>query len=176
MLPTTVPVWNRPGPGSALGLVANRQAHFASMGAFIFVVSHGSPSVTVWPDGDPGREVVEFEGRPQVVALLPTTDKFEVVRLVGTSRNRPHDSGAVSTWVRELDRTQSFALLGAGIDFVEGFFLSPVGDPVALAHNVHAFCPDFWHQGLGLSQPAQSPEAGIASYFEAERYFFFWWD
>jgi hypothetical protein len=58
---------------------------------------------------------------------------------------------------------------------VEGAFSGPVRDPAALAHNIYTFCPDFWNQGLGLTQHGP-PEEGIAKYFSTEGYFYFWWD
>jgi hypothetical protein len=160
---------------NALQVVAEQQERFIRMGAFLFVLEHGSPPVEVRSDAADGG-VVAVGGDPDVVALLPTTDKLEVVRFIGTNANRRHDTGEIVSWLRELDRDQPFVLLGAGLDFVEGAFLEPVHDPQTLAKNVYSVCPDFWDQGVGLAQSAPSPQEGLAAYFKTERYFHFWWD
>ena len=98
-----------------------------------------------------------------------------MVRPIGTNGNRAHDSAHVLAWLRKLDRAEPFVLSGVGYDFVEGAFVAPVRDPVALAHNVYAFCPDFWNQGLGLFNDGP-PEEGIARYFTSARDFFLWRD
>ena len=77
---------------------------------------------------------------------------------VGTNPNGAnygHDNAAVIAWLRALHAKQPFALTGAGRDFVEGRFVEPVRDPEALAEIVHAFCPDFFNQGLGLMEEGE---------------------
>lgn len=160
---------------NALNVVAEQQVRFATWGTFIFVLQHGSPRVEVHSDASgSGLDVVGSES--DMVAVLPTTDKFEVVRLLGTNGNHAHSADQIRAWLRELDRRQPFVLLGASYDFVEGAFLKPVDDPRGLAQSVYTFCPDFWDQGLGLVESAPSPQEGIAAYFTTERYFYFWWD
>lgn len=157
------------------GLTALAHVHdeLEAMGAYLFIVERGTPPVQV--SGSDGASPTLLAGEPDILALLPTTDKFEVVRRVGTNGNGLHDSEQVLSWLRELDRTQPFKLVGVGFDFVEGVFVSAVHDPNAMARNVYTFCPDFWDQGLGLTQKGP-PEDGIAKYFTTERYFRFWWD
>ena len=45
----------------------------------------------------------------------------------------------------------------------------------ALARRIHAFCPDFVDQGLGLTETG-TPEQLIVRHFARDRSFFFWWD
>jgi hypothetical protein len=63
---------------------------------------------------------------------------------------------------------------GAGLDFVQGSFASTVKDARALAERIHAFCPDFVEQGLGL-QDDGPPHELIVRHFQEDRSFFLWW-
>jgi hypothetical protein len=119
-------------------------------------------------------EPVQEHG-PDTLGLVPTIDQFEVVRIVGTNGNGLHSSEEVLAWLRQLHQAQPFLLVGMGVDFVQGAFVEPVRDPAGMAHNVYAFCPDFWNQGLGLFSKGD-PEAEIERYFAANQTFFFWWD
>jgi hypothetical protein len=145
-----------------------------AFGAYLFIVEHGMPPVQFGPGPD-GAVPAAREAEPDKLGLFPTTDKFEVVRMVGTNGNRLHSAAELLSWLRDLDRSHPFVLVGAGVDFVEGVFRSPVQDPEALARNVYSFCPDFWDQGIGLTKEGPA-EAGVAKYFTSERYFYFWWD
>lgn len=158
------------------GLAAIRSAHdeLASLGAYLFILDRGTPAVRIDPPVD-GGVATELKAEPDLLGLLPTTDKFEVIRMVGTNGNSLHTGAEVIAWLRDLDQGHPFVLVGAGVDFVEGVFLKPVQDPDALARNVYAFCPDFWDQSLGLVQK-EPAETGLARYFASERYFRFWWD
>jgi hypothetical protein len=150
-------------------------------GAVMFHADHGLERVAACHDRLEAAGSFLFlleptqEHGPDTLGLAPTTDKFEVIQLVGTNANRLHSPAEVLIWLRQLDQTQPFVLVGAGIDFVQGAFVAPVRDPVGMAHNVHSFCPDFWNQGLGLFIKGE-PEAEIAKYFTSQRAFFFWWD
>jgi hypothetical protein len=129
----------------------------AAMGSYLFLL-----------------EPIQEQG-PDTLGLAPTTDKFEVIRTVGTTGNGLHSSAEVLAWLHRLDQTQPFELVGAGADFVQGAFVEPVRDPVGMAHDVYSFCPDFWKQGLGLFIKGE-PETEIAKYFASDQTFFFWWD
>lgn len=172
MFHATVPDFEGREPDRTLTRVAENQQRFAALGAFLFVVQHGSPATS----GESGGVMLQTSGRPDLVALLPTTDQFEVVRRVGTNGNSRHTADEVLAWLRALDRAEPYVLLGAGLDFVEGYFVNSVRDPAGLAQNVYAFCPDFWDQGIGLLNTSSSAQDGIADYFRTERYFYFWWD
>ncbi len=146
------------GPSGGLALVEAHAERFRAAGAYLFLHRHG------------------FGATPDVVGLARTTDKLELVRMVGTDgANYGHDNAAVVAWLRELDRTEPFELTGAGEDFVEGRFRGDVKDPRALAPRIDAFCPDFVAQGLGLTEKG-APEDLIARWFGEHRAFFFWWD
>ena len=150
-------------------------------GAVMFQTDHGLERVSDFHDRLATAGSFLFllkptqEHGPDTLGLAPTTDKFEVIQMVGTNGNSLHTQAEVLTWLRQLDQTQPFVLVGAGIDFVQGAFVDPVRDPAGMAHKVYSFCPDFWDQGLGLFIKGD-PETEIAKYFESERSFFFWWD
>ncbi len=70
------------------------------------------------------------------IALLPTRDKWRVLRTVG-------QTAATIAWLRRLDKWHPFTVYGAGVDFVEGRFESrPHGqDAVTLARSMARFDP-----------------------------------
>src|SRR5688500_2449293 len=90
-------------------------------------------------------------GAPDEIALVPTRDQFEVIRLVGTNGvNMDLLNDGVIAWLRELERDAPFVLTGIGYDHVEGRFLQPVGPRAdAIAKRLNGFCPDVVDQGTG---------------------------
>jgi hypothetical protein len=116
--------------------------------------------------------------RPDLLGLLPTTDKYDVLRMLKTNGNRAHTHDEVIAWLKDIDRTDPWLLVGASYDAVDLFFVEPVHDPSALAKNVLSFCPDFYDQGIGLD-PANhgaDPIVVIEQHFRTERLVHFWWD
>src|SRR5262245_32417168 len=143
---------------SGLKLVLRHRDRLRPAGAYFFLYEHG------------------FATGPDVVALAPTTDQFDVVRRAGTDgANYDHDNAAVIAWLRQIDHDDPIDVTGAGLDFVEGRFLSRVKDPAKLAERIYSFCPDFVDQGLGLTESGE-PHALIQKYFASNVDFFFWWD
>jgi Domain of unknown function (DUF4253) len=145
-------------PGEGLDLVKRHHPRLRTAGAFLFLHDHG------------------FGKGPDVVGVAPATDKFDLIRRVQTNGvNYGHDNRAVIAWLREMDRDEPLEVIGAGFDFVEGFFRAPVKDRPRLARRIHAFCPDFVEQGIGLGEEGE-PHALIEAYYRSNRDFFFWWD
>lgn len=140
--------------------VARLRDRLAARGAFIFIVDSG------------------FDSEPDVLGLVPATDKFDVINLVGTDGNSAHSHDEVVAWLKDLDRRNPWLLIGASYDFVDGFFVDPVSDPHALATDVLSFCPDFFYQGIGLDPETKgrAPLDVTEEYFKTERRFHFWWD
>lgn len=116
--------------------------------------------------------------KPDRLGLLPTTDKYQVLETMRTNGNDARSHAEVMAWLRELDRTDPWLLIGANYDFVDGFFAAPVHDPSTLAENVLSFCPDFYYQGIGLDPEKKGvpPLELTTEYFRTERLFHFWWD
>jgi hypothetical protein len=142
-----------------LSKIADLQQQLLGYGAYLVLV-------------EPGLD------EPDVLGLLPTTDKYEVVRMMRTDGNLAHTHEEIVAWLQALDRAEPWLLVGASFDFVDGLFVEPVRDPHAVAQNVLAFCPDFFYQGIGLdpAKQGQIPLVATEEYFKRERHFHFWWD
>jgi len=113
-----------------------------------------------------------------VLGLLSTTDKYDVLRILQTKGNSSHTHDEVIAWLKDIDRTDPFLLVGASYDAVDLFFVEPVHDAAALAKSVLAFCPDFYSQGIGLD-PANhgaDPVFVVEQNLKTERLVHFWWD
>lgn len=110
-----------------------------------------------------------FQGEPDKVGLLPTTNKYEVMAVMETNGDN-YDIGTagVIAWMKELEAEQPFVLTGIGFDYMEGRFTSPVRDTRALARRMYQFCPDIVDQGTGTIEAL----AGEL----ADRRLYFWWD
>ena len=146
----------RPNVGTQI--VESHRARMRPAGAYLFIYEHG------------------FGIRGDLVGVAPTTDKFDLVRRARTDGvNYGHDNADVVAWLRELDREEPFDLTGAGADFVEGTFTNAVRDRKRAAQRIYSFCPDFFDQGIGLTDQGE-PHAAIERYLAANRAFFFWWD
>jgi len=200
----TVPPAAPPRPSPALPVSTNSEQGFAAavqlaesllkvQSVPMLVAGEPVPGAVMFHVNNGLDRVLDFHGRleakgsylfllrpieehgPDTVGLVPTTDKFEVVRIVGTNGNGLHSSEEVLAWLRQLDQVQPFELVGVGADFVQGAFVEPVRDPARMAQSVYSFCPDFWDQGLGLFVKGD-PEAEIERYFASDQTFFFWWD
>ena len=110
-----------------------------------------------------------YSGRDALI-LLPTTDKFAVLRAAGTNGvNYDILNRQIIRWLRRLDRTHPFVLTEAGIDTAAGRFVRPVEDPDRLAKQMYRFCPDIVDQGTG-TVPA------LARELERTQTLYLWWD
>ena len=120
------------------------QAEFLKRGAYVFTVD------------SLGRDTI---------AILPTTDKFEVMLAMYTSATN-YDMGPqdIVAWMKELEKEQPYVLTGINWDFIEGKFLSKVKDPDKLAERMVDFCPD-----IGVAE-------GVAKALRKHNSLFFWWD
>ena len=106
---------------------------------------------------------------PDVVVMLPTTDKYVVLRAAGTDGvNYDIDNDAIVSWLQDMEKTHPFVLTGAGMDFLEGRFVEPPNDTQVLAEKMYKFCPDIVDQGVG-------DIAALASVLRKGK-LFFWWD
>ena len=80
-------------------------------------------------------------GRSDRVALFPRSDRYEILRLMGTNGwNYDIGPDRIVAWLRALERDHPFVLTGMGFDWVEGRFRSAIGDAGALARRVYVFC------------------------------------
>ncbi len=111
-----------------------------------------------------------IDSRPDVVALFPGRDPYEILRLMGTNGwNYGFGPDSVVAWLRALERDHSFVLTGMGFDWVEGRFRGAIRDPDALARRFYAFCPDIVDQGTGSV-------AALAGELRTSQALYCWWD
>jgi hypothetical protein len=109
--------------------------------------------------------------RGDVMALLPTTDKYEVIAAVGTNgANYDVFTADIVKWLKTMEQQNPFVLTDAGFDSLAGRFTRPIADPDGLANRMYEFCPDIVDQGVeevsALAAELQKPQAEL----------FFWWD
>jgi hypothetical protein len=83
------------------------------------------------------------DAMPDVVALLPTKDKYEVLAAVETEgpNSKVYNKDLIA-WLKELEKTQPIDIAEAGTDFCAGTFKKKVADPKAIAEKVAKLCPD----------------------------------
>ena len=82
-------------------------------------------------------------GGLDLVALVKTTDRGELIRRVGTAD--PHgvvDSDQLAEWLAALDADEPFALNEIGTDYVAGRFAKVPKDPAAVAARCAAIAPE----------------------------------
>jgi hypothetical protein len=80
---------------------------------------------------------------PTRIGILPTTDKYAVIRAVGTSgANWNVGVKDVVAWLRKLEKDQPFTLTTVAEDSVGGSFDAKVKRPEELAWRVLDLCPD----------------------------------
>jgi len=109
-------------------------------------------------------------GHPDRVALFPRSDRYEILRLMGTNGwNYGIGPDSIVAWLRALEREHPFVLTGMGFDWVEGRFYSAIGDLDALARRFYAFCPDVVDQGT------ETVDSLARDLGESQR-LYCWWD
>jgi hypothetical protein len=107
--------------------------------------------------------------RPDLVGLLPTTNKFDVMAAMDTNGdNYSIGTAGVIAWMKELEQEQPYVLTGIGFDYMEGRFTAPAKDPDALAQRMYQFCPDIVDQGVETVDKLANELRKGALYF--------WWD
>jgi len=108
-------------------------------------------------------------GQPDTLALLPTTNKFEVMALVEVNgANFNLYTAGIIQWMKQLEQEQPYVLTGIGTDYMEGYFTTPVRDARGLAKRMYSFCPDIVDQGVEtVDRLAKELQKGKL---------YFWWD
>jgi len=141
-------------PARAERLVAAAQPRFLEQGFYLFRA----------------EQHFGIAGQSDRVALFPRSDRYEILRVMGTNGwNYNIGPDSVTAWLRALERDHPFVLTGMGFDWVEGRFRSAVGDADALARRFYAFCPDIVDQGT------ETVDALARELAESQR-LYCWWD
>lgn len=116
------------------------------------------------------RSEQRFGHGPDEIAVLKTTDQFEVLRVMGTNGwNYDLSPEAVIARVRAWDAEYGLALRGAGFDWLEAEITRPPSDMRSFAEAVYAFCPDVVEQGT-------QTVAALADEMRRSRTLYLWWD
>jgi hypothetical protein len=108
-------------------------------------------------------------GQPDLVGLLPTTNKFEVMAAMDTNGdNYEIGTAGVIAWMKDLESEQAYVLTGIGFDYMEGRFTAPVKNAGDLAKRMYQFCPDIVTQGVEtVDKLGKELRKGTL---------YFWWD
>lgn len=111
-----------------------------------------------------------FASGKDQLTLLPTNNRNEVLAAAQTNgANSEVYPADVVRWFEELEQSQPFLLTGAGHDWCEGRFTSPIQDSKKLAKRMYEFCSDIVDQGVG-------DVARLALELKKTQRFYFWWD
>lgn len=109
------------------------------------------------------------EGEPTSLVLLPTDDWAAAIRAAGPSGpNYGITCRDVVARLGDWAETHPFDVLGAGPDFVDVRFRSPIESWRELYEALCRLCPDF--------RDDDCDEAAIAEFFRDDRRCFLWWD
>jgi hypothetical protein len=111
-----------------------------------------------------------IDGNPDALAILPTSNKFNVIRAVGTSAPK-HDitNGDIINWLRRLEQTYPLDLIGAGSSWIECKLTTRLLDPDTLARKVYKFCPDIVDDGAGSIEV-------LAEQIKSTQTLYLWWN
>jgi len=108
--------------------------------------------------------------RPDVIAVLKTTDKYAILKQVRTDGiNYGIDNDSVISLIKGFDSKYSLDLIGAGGDWCEFTISKDPFDWLDLAREVYKVCPDVVDQGTGNVDV-------LAKEIASDRHLFFWWD
>src|SRR4051812_48687147 len=143
-------VWFEVSHAKADELLAQQRKAFAAQGAYLFR-SQNMHGLKI------GNETAR-----DAIALLPTTNQYEVLQAVETEGpNSKVYNPDLLKWLKELEKTQPFELTDAGDHEMAGKFTTPVKDPKALAAKVLKLCPDF-DQGDGEEATLKKLAVGLS--------------
>ena len=102
--------------------------------------------------------------------LFPTRDKYLVLETLETNgENYGLTTYEVIAWLQNVERRYPFAILAAGLDYVEMQFTQEIDDAFPLADLMYQVCPDIVEQGSGSVER-------LAEQIELTRRACLWWD
>jgi hypothetical protein len=111
-----------------------------------------------------------IDDKPDVMAILKTTDKFEILKAIKTDGiNYDIDNDSLVQLIGSFDHKYSLDLIGASGDWCEFKITKDPSDWMAFANEVYAVCPDVVDQGTG------SVDA-LAEEMKRTKRLYFWWD
>jgi hypothetical protein len=111
-----------------------------------------------------------FDRKPDIVAVLKSTDKYEILRQVQTDgMNWEIDNDSLINIIKKFDKNYSLELVGAGDDWCEFTINNDVKDWMKLAKEAYKVCPDIVEQGT-------QTVAKLAEEMKRTKKLYFWWD
>jgi hypothetical protein len=111
-----------------------------------------------------------IDNKPDVIAVLKSKDKFEILRQVQTDGiNWDIDNDSLINLIKKFDKKYSLELVGAGDDWCEFKITNDVKDWVRLAKEAYKVCPDIVDQGT-------QTVAKLAEEMKRTKRLYFWWD
>lgn len=113
----------------------------------------------------------EYARETETVAIVPTERWQDVLALRQTDGiNMGLAPSQVLKWMEALERRHPFQLRTIAQSTLAGVFLQPIPDPLAMAREMYAFCPDIVDQGCetveGLADQLRKSPPPL----------YFWWD
>lgn len=111
-----------------------------------------------------------IKGELDMIGILKTTDKFEVLSIVHTDGiNYDIDNDSLISIIRHLDNKYSLDLIGASGDWCEFVIKQEPDSWQALAQEAYKICPDIVEQGTGTVKALEDELKRTGTLY-------FWWD
>jgi ankyrin repeat protein len=115
-----------------------------------------------------GRAILEDDD--ELLAILPTTDQFEVVAAMGTNgANYELYTSDIVNGLHTIYEMTPFRIAKVAHDTIDGHFTEQVANPKAMAKLMYELCPDIVDQGVGTVRKLEQS-------LKKDRRLFFWWD
>ncbi len=89
------------------------------------------------------RSVKNYGDLPDDVTVVKGNNSYDILKIQGTeAQNYGLDTKAIITWLKRRQEEGSFAVTGAGPDWLEARFIKPPKNMLSFARKVVAFAPD----------------------------------
>ncbi|GHN01170.1 hypothetical protein WSM22_26590 [Cytophagales bacterium WSM2-2] len=108
--------------------------------------------------------------KPDRIGILKTTDKFTVLKEVGTDGiNFDITNDSLITIMKRFDQKYKLELIGASGDWCEFLIKNDPQNWIDFANEVYRVCPDVVDQGTGTVE-------ALAEEMRRTKRLYFWWD
>ncbi len=89
------------------------------------------------------RSVKNYGDLPDIVTVFRGYNSYDILKVQGTEApNYRLETKAIIAWLKKRQQDASFAVTGAGSDWLEARFIKPPKNMLAFARKVVAFAPD----------------------------------
>ncbi len=111
-----------------------------------------------------------IEGHPNTLAILKTTDKYQILRQVGTNGiNYDITNDSLLHIIKTFDQKYGLQLTGASGDWCQFKINMPPVNWLTFAKEAYKVCPDIVEQGAGDVD-------NLAEEMQRTGVLYFWWD